>query len=105
MTTYLSRPYMNIQKGTVPSDSYKAGKAVGLLFTLDFLTHQAEGTCTKILNETEKYIRSELNKLGVKLEVKTEEVEINNLNDLEVNLELKEQFNFNRSEPFNEGTS
>ena len=91
MTTYLSRPYMNIQKGTVPSDSYKAGKAVGLLFTLDFLTHQAEGTCTKILNETEKYIRSELNKLGVKLEVKTEEVEINNLNDLEVNLELKER--------------
>ena len=105
MTKVLSRPYMNIQKGTVPSDSYKAGKAVGLLFTLDFLTHQAEGSCTSILNQTEKYIRSELNKLGVKLEVKTDEVEINNLNDLEVNLELKEQFNFNRSEPFKEGTN
>lgn len=105
MTKVLSRPYMNIQKGTVPSDSYKAGKAVGLLFTLDFLTHQAEGTCTKILDETEHYIHSELKKLGVKLEVKTEEVEINDLNDLEVNLELKEQFNFNRSEPFNEGTN
>ena len=105
MATYLSRPYMNIQKGTVPSDSYKAGKSVGLLFTLDFLTHQAEGSCTSILNQTEKYIRSELNKLGVKLEVKTEEVEINNLNDLEVNLELKEQFNMKRGNPFNEGTN
>ena len=72
---------------------------------MDFLTHQAEGSCTSILNQTEKYIRSELNKLGVKLEVKTEEVEINNLNDLEVNLELKEQFNMKRGNPFNEGTS
>ena len=104
MTKVLSRPYMNIQKGTVPSDSYKAGKAVGLLFTLDFLTHQAEGQCTSILNQTEKYIRSELNKLNVKLEVKTDEFEINNLNDLEVNLELSEQFNMNRGNPFKEGT-
>ena len=98
MTTYLSRPYLNIQKGTVPTDAYKSGKAVGLLFTLDFLTHQAEGTCTKILNETEKYIRSELNKLNVKLEVKTDEVEINSLDDLEINL------NMNRGNPMNEGT-
>ena len=52
---YLSRPYMNIQKGTFPTDAYKSGKAVGLLFTLDFLTHQAEGQCTSILNQTEKY--------------------------------------------------
>ncbi len=96
---------MNIQKGTVPSDSYKAGKAVGLLFTLGFLVHQAEGSCTKILNQTEKYLYSELNKLGVKLEVKTDEVEIDNLNDLEVNLELQEQFNMNRGNPFKEGTN
>ena len=95
---YLSRPYMNIQKGTVPTDAYKSGKAVGLLFTLDFLTHQAEGSCTSILNQTEKYIRSELNKLNVKLEVKTDEVEINSLDDLEINL------NMNRGNPFNEGT-
>ena len=71
---------------------------------MDFLTHQAEGQCTSILNQTEKYIRSELNKLNVKLEVKTDEVEINNLNDLEVNLELSEQFNMNRGNPFKEGT-
>jgi len=95
---YLSRPYMNIQKGTVPTDAYKSGKAVGLLFTLDFLTHQAEGSCTSILNQTEKYIRSELNKLNVKLEVKTDEVEIDSLDDLEVNL------NMNRGNPMNEGT-
>ena len=95
---YLSRPYMNIQKGTVPTDAYKSGKAVGLLFTLDFLTHQAEGSCTSILNQTEKYIRSELNKLNVKLEVKTDEVEINSLDDLEINL------NMNRGNPMNEGT-
>ena len=95
---YLSRPYMNIQKGTFPTDAYKSGKAVGLLFTLDFLTHQAEGQCTSILNQTEKYIRSELNKLNVKLEVKTDEVEINSLEDLEVNL------NMNRGNPMNEGT-
>ena len=105
MTTYLSRPYLNIQKGTVPTDAYKSGKAVGLLFTLDFLTHQAEGSCTSILNQTEKYIRSELNKLGVKLEVKTDEVEINDLNDFEVNLELQEQFNMKRGDPFKEGTN
>ena len=98
MTTYLSRPYLNIQKGTVPTDAYKSGKAVGLLFTLDFLTHQAEGSCTSILNQTEKYIRSELNKLNVKLEVKTDEVEINSLDDLEINL------NMNRGNPFKEGT-
>jgi len=98
MTTYLSRPYLNIQKGTVPTDAYKSGKAVGLLFTLDFLTHQAEGSCTSILNQTEKYIRSELNKLNVKLEVKTDEVEINSLDDLEINL------NMNRGNPMNEGT-
>jgi len=96
---YLSRPYMNIQKGTVPTDAYKSGKAVGLLFTLDFLTHQAEGSCTSILNQTEKYIRSELNKLNVKLEVKTDEVEINSLDDLEINL------NMNRGNPFKEGTN
>ena len=95
---YLSRPYLNIQKGTVPTDAYKSGKAVGLLFTLDFLTHQAEGSCTSILNQTEKYIRSELNKLNVKLEVKTDEVEINSLDDLEINL------NMNRGNPFKEGT-
>ena len=95
---YLSRPYMNIQKGTVPTDAYKSGKAVGLLFTLDFLTHQAEGSGVSILNQTEKYIRSELNKLNVKLEVKTDEVEIDSLDDLEVNL------NMNRGNPMNEGT-
>ena len=98
MTTYLSRPYLNIQKGTVPTDAYKSGKAVGLLFTLDFLTHQAEGSGVSILNQTEKYIRSELNKLNVKLEVKTDEVEIDSLDDLEVNL------NMNRGNPMNEGT-
>ena len=114
---YLSRPYMNIQKGTVPTDAYKSGKAVGLLFTLDFLTHQAEGSCVSILDKTENYLKkelkklgvqivvrsdgfniSELNKLNVKLEVKTVEVEINSLDDLEINL------NMNRGNPMNEGT-
>ena len=95
---YLTRPYLNMQKGTVPTDAYKSGKAVGLLFTLDFLTHQAEGQCVSILNQTEKYIRSELNKLNVKLEVKTDEVEINSLDDLEINL------NMNRGNPMHEGT-
>ena len=57
-----------------------------------------EQSVKDVLNQTEKYIRSELNKLNVKLEVKTDEVEINSLEDLEVNL------NMNRGNPMNEGT-
>jgi len=95
---YLSRPYFDFKSKTVPASEYKSGKAVGLLFTLDFLVHQAEGSCVSILNQTEKYIKKELAKLGVELVVKTEGFNISELKDLEVNL------NFNRSNPFNEGT-
>ena len=70
----LSRPYLNIKKGTQPTDAYKQGKAIALLFVLDYLTHQAEGRCIEILNLTEMYLKKELEKLGVKLEVKTDEV-------------------------------
>ena len=53
----LSRPYLNIKKGTQPTDAYKQGKAIALLFVLDFLTHQAEGRCVSILNQTEEYLK------------------------------------------------
>ena len=42
---YLTRPFLDIKKGTVPNSEYKSGKAVALLFALDYLTHQAEGQC------------------------------------------------------------
>ena len=50
---YLTRPYLDIKTGTVPDSEYKAGKAVALLFVLDYLIHQAEGTAVKILDKTE----------------------------------------------------
>ena len=99
MTKHLSRPYLNIKKGSQPTDAYKQGKAVALLFVLDYLTHQAEGRCISILNQTEEYLKTELKKLGVKLEVKTDEININSIDDIEVNL------NMNRENPFNEGTN
>ena len=95
----LSRPYLNIKKGTQPTDAYKQGKAIALLFVLDYLTHQAEGRCISILNQTEQYLKTELKKLGVQIEVKTEEVNINSIDDIEVH------FNMNRENPFNEGTN
>tara|TARA_Y100001963_G_scaffold124280_1_gene174960 strand:+ start:1181 stop:1477 length:297 start_codon:yes stop_codon:yes gene_type:complete len=95
----LSRPYLNIKKGTQPTDAYKQGKAIALLFVLDYLTHQAEGRCISILNQTEQYLKKELKKLGVQLEVKTDEININSIDDIEVNL------NMNRENPFNEGTN
>lgn len=95
----LSRPYLNIKKGTQPTDAYKQGKAIALLFVLDYLTHQAEGRCIEILNLTEMYLKKELEKLGVKLEVKTDEVIINSIDDIEVHL------NMDRENPFNEGTN
>jgi len=95
----LTRPYLNIKKGTQPTDAYKQGKAIALLFVLDYLTHQAEGRCISILNQTEEYLKTELKKLGVKLEVKTDEININSIDDIEVNL------NMNRENPFNEGTN
>ena len=52
---YLTRPFLDIKKGTVPNSEYKSGKAVALLFALDYLTHQAEGSCVKILDQMEKY--------------------------------------------------
>ena len=96
---YLSRPYLNIKKGSQPADAYKQGKAIALLFVLDYLTHQAEGRCIQILDKTENYIKSELKKLGVQIEVKTDEVNINSIDDIEV------YFNMNRENPFNEGTN
>ena len=99
MTKHLSRPYLNIKRGSQPTDAYKQGKAIALLFVLDFLTHQAEGRCAKILNETENYLKRELKKLGVQIEVKTDEVNINSIDDIEV------YFNMNRENPFNEGTN
>ena len=95
----LSRPYLNIKKGTQPTDAYKQGKAIALLFVLVLLTHQAEGHCVSILNQTEEYLKKELKKLGVKIEVKTDEVNINSIDDIEV------YFNMNRENPFNEGTN
>ena len=68
------------------------------MFVLDFLTHQAEGRCVSILNQTEEYLKKELKKLGVQIEVKTDEVNINSIDDIEV------YFNMNRENPFNEGT-
>ena len=93
-----SRPYFNIKRGTLPTDQYKSGKAIALLFVLDFLTHQAEGSCVKILNQTENYLKAELKKLGVQIEVKCDEVKINSMEDIEVHL------NMNREEPTKEGT-
>ena len=97
MTEY-TRPYLNIRKGSHPTDQYKSGKAIALLFVLDFLTHQAEGSCVKILNQTENYLKEELKKLGVQIEVKSDEVKINSMEDIEVHL------NMNRAEPMKEGT-
>jgi hypothetical protein len=99
MTKYLSRPYLDIKQGTVPAGEYKSGKAVALLFVLDYLTHQAEGRCIKILADTEHYLKKELKKLGVEIVVKTDGSNISELKDLEIRL------NFNRSNPMNEGTN
>ena len=95
---YLTRPFLDIKQGTVPNSEYKSGKAVALLFALDYLTHQAEGQCIKILDQMEKYLHREIKKLGVEIVVSTKEFNIAELRDLEVNL------NLNRSNPFNEGT-
>ena len=96
---YLSRPYLDIKQGTVPASEYKSGKAVALLFVLDYLTHQAEGSCVSILDKTENYLKKELKKLNVQLEVKTDEVNINSIDDIEVYLNMK------RDNPMNEGTN
>ena len=96
---YLSRPYMDIKQGTVPNSEYKSGKAVALLFVLDYLTHQAEGSCVTILDKTENYLKRELKKLGVEIIVKTDGFNISELKDLEVRL------NLNRGNPMNEGTN
>ena len=95
---YYSRPYLDIKKGTVPDSEYKSGKAVALLFALDFLTHQAEGQCVKILDQMEKYLHAEIKKLGVEITVSTNEFNIAELRDLEIRL------NLNRNNPMNEGT-
>ena len=97
-STYLSRPYLDIKQGTVPNSEYKSGKAVALLFALDYLTHQAEGNCVKIINKMEKYLQSEIKKLGVEIVVSTKEYNISELKDLEINL------NLNRGNPLKEGT-
>ena len=99
MAKYLSRPYLDIKQGTVPTSEYKSGKAVALLFVLDYLTHQAEGSCVSILDKTENYLKKELKKLGVEIVVKTEGFNISELKDLEVRL------NLNRGNPMNEGTN
>ena len=98
-TKYLSRPYLDIKKGTVPTSEYKSGKAVALLFCLDYLIHQAEGSAVKILDQMEKYLHKEIKKLGVEIVVSTKEFNIAELRDLEINL------NFNRDNPLNEGTN
>ena len=99
MTKYLSRPYYNIRKGSHPNSEYNSGKAIALLFVLDYLVHQAEGSCVTILDKTENYLKKELKKLGVEIVVKTEGFNISELKDLEINL------NLNRGNPFNEGTN
>ncbi len=99
MTKYLTRPFLDIKKGTIPNSEYKSGKAVALLFALDYLTHQAEGSCVKILDQMEKYLHREIKKLGVEIVVSTKEFNIAELRDLEINL------NLNRDNPMNEGTN
>ena len=99
MTKYLTRPFLDIKKGTIPNSEYKSGKAVALLFALDYLTHQAEGSCVKILDQMEKYLHREIKKLGVEIVVSTKEFNIAELRDLEINL------NLNRDNPLNEGTN
>ena len=96
---YLSRPYLDIKEDTVPPSEYKSGKAVALLFVLDYLTHQAEGSCVSILNKTENYLKRELKKLGVEIIVRSEGFNISELKDLEIRL------NLNRENPMNEGTN
>ena len=96
---YLTRPFLDIKQGTVPNSEYKSGKAVALLFALDYLTHQAEGQCIKILDQMEKYLHREIKKLGVEIVVSTKEFNIAELRDLEINL------NLNRGNPLNEGTN
>ena len=96
---YLSRPYMDIKQGTVPNSEYKSGKAVALLFVLDYLTHQAEGSCVTILDKTENYLKRELKKLGVEIIVSSDEFNISELKDLEIRL------NLNRGNPMKEGTN
>ena len=96
---YLTRPYFDIKQGTVPAGEYKSGKAVAFLFVLDYLTHQAEGSCVSILDKTENYLKRELKKLGVEIVVKSEGFNISELKDLEIRL------NLNRGNPLNEGTN
>ena len=96
---YLTRPFLDIKQGTVPAGEYKSGKAVALLFALDYLTHQAEGTAVKIINQMEKYLHKEIKKLGVEIVVSTKEFNIAELRDLEINL------NLNRGNSLNEGTN
>ena len=96
---YLTRPYYDIKQGTVPASEYKSGKAVALLFVLDYLTHQAEGNCVSILNKTENYLKRDIKKLGVEIVVKTDGINISELKDLEIRL------NLNRGNPLNEGTN
>ena len=98
-TKYYSRPYLDIKKGTVPTSEYKSGKAVALLFCLDYLIHQAEGSAVKILDQMEKYLQAEIKKLGVEITVSTNEFNIAELRDLEIRL------NLNRGNPLNEGTN
>ena len=96
---YLSRPYLDIKQGTVPNSEYKSGKAVALLFALDYLIHQAEGNCVSIINKTENYLKRELKKLGVEIVVSSDEFNISELKDLEIRL------NLNRGNPMKEGTN
>tara|TARA_Y100000401_G_scaffold117264_1_gene125383 strand:- start:292 stop:609 length:318 start_codon:yes stop_codon:yes gene_type:complete len=98
--THLSRPYLDIDKNTLPASEYKSGKAVALLFALDFLEHYAEGSAVNILKQMENYLKKELKKLNVKIVVKTDVVDLSTaqLKDLDIRL------NLNRENPLNEGT-
>ena len=98
--THFSRPYLDIDKRTLPNSEYKSGKAVALLFALDFLEHYAEGSAVNILKQMEKYLQKQLRDLKVKIVVKTDVVDLSTaqIKDLDIRL------NLNRGNPFKEGT-
>ena len=94
------KPLMSISNIHKLSDSYKQGKAVAFLFTLDKLNHTFEGSAVSILNQMDKYLNAELKKLGAEITVDVDEFDIkkNNSEDIKVHL------NMNRGNPSKEGT-
>ena len=98
--TDFSRPYLDIDKNSLPTSEYKSGKEVALLFALDFLEHYAEGSAVNVLRQMENYLKKQLKDLKVKIVVKTDVVDLSTaqLKDLDIRL------NLSRENPLKEGT-